>query len=237
MLKRIEKHSSERRATEALRHEILSGHITPGSRLVEAELADALGLSRGTVRAAFKDLAADGLIVPAATRGYKVASLTAHDVWEIYTLRNAYESMAARIVATTITKEKAEAIRAAFDALKAVVESRDKAIIFEHDGKLHGTILALTEHTRLQESYRILSRQIRFFYVLCSEFMTFDDYVSSHVDLVDAIIAGDALRAAAIAADHNTADGQAVVEKLQAQEEAAAQAARSGAILLRRDRR
>lgn len=237
MLKRIEKHSSERRATEALRHEILSGHITPGSRLVEAELADALGLSRGTVRAAFKDLAADGLIVPAATRGYKVASLTAHDVWEIYTLRNAYESMAARIVATTITKEKAEAITAAFDALKAVVESRDKAIIFEHDGKLHGTILALTEHTRLQESYRILSRQIRFFYVLCSEFMTFDDYVSSHVDLVDAIIAGDALRAAAIAADHNTADGQAVVEKLQAQEEAAAQAARSGAILLRRDRR
>ena len=235
MLRPIEKHSSEQRATEALRHEILSGHITPGSRLVEADLADALGLSRGTVRAAFKDLATDGLIVPAATRGYEVASFTADDVWEIYTLRNAYESMAAHIVATTITEEKAQAITAAFDALKAVVESHDKADIFEHDGKLHGTILALTGHTRLQESYRTLSRQIRFFYVLCNEFMTFDDYVSSHVDLVDAITSGDAPRAAAIAADHNTADGQAVVEKLRAQEEAAAQAARSGTFLLRRD--
>ncbi|MFK4484946.1 GntR family transcriptional regulator [Bradyrhizobium sp. USDA 336] len=218
MLKPIEKRSSEQQATEALRAEILSGRIHPGTRLVEADVAQAFALSRGTIRGALQHLATEGLIVPSAFRGYEVTSLTSHDVWEIYTLRNAYESMAARMVAGSIDPSKIQRITDAFSALKRVVETHDKAAIFEHDAKLHGTIVSLTEHSRLQYAYRILAQQTRLFYVLCNEFMSFEDYVTSHIDIVDAILAGDVDRAGRLAADHNTADGQAVVDKLRAQE-------------------
>lgn len=210
---------------------------SPGSRLVEADLAEALGLSRGTIRAALQHLAKDGLIVPAAFRGYEVVTLTSHDVWELYTLHNTYESMAARMVAETIDAAKTKQITDAFDALKRVVETRDMAAIFEHDAKLHNTIVALTGHGRLRDAYRILGQQIRLFYLLCNEFMSFEDYVTSHIDIVDAILASDPDRAARFAAVHNTADGPAVVDRLRAEEAEAAENQASGFVPLRPARR
>ncbi len=218
MLEPVKKQSAEQTATDALRRAILSGHVAPGSRLVEAEVAQALCLSRGTVRAALQRLSVDGLVVPAASRGYEVASLSSHDVWELYTLRNAYESMAARLVASSIDAQKSARITEAFDALKRAVGTKDKAEIFDCDARLHAVIISLSGHRRLERAYQALSKQIRFFYILCNEFMSFDDYIVSHKDMVDAIIHGKAKKAAQLAADHNTADGQSVVEKLRALE-------------------
>lgn len=219
-LRTIEKQSSEARATDALRDEILSGRIAPGSRLVEAELAQACGLSRGTIRAALQHLAAGGLVVPSPYRGYSVASLTSRDVWELYTLRNTYESMASRLVAESINDVQRAVIHQAFEHLKEIVQTRNKAAIFESDFNLHRVIIELSGHSRLQDAYVILERQVRLFYILCNEFMTFDDYVTSHVGIIDAITRGDAKVAATLAAEHNTDDGQAVVQKLISMDEA-----------------
>ena len=50
-------------AAALLRSRIFSGGLTPGTRILEADLADELGLSRGTLRSALQQLGFEGLVV------------------------------------------------------------------------------------------------------------------------------------------------------------------------------
>src|SRR6476646_9135645 len=70
----------------------------PGERLVEAEIARQLGISRGPVREALAKLRAEGLVYDEPRRGSFVAELTDHDVHEIYELRAALELQAVRLL-------------------------------------------------------------------------------------------------------------------------------------------
>jgi DNA-binding GntR family transcriptional regulator len=81
-------------AAEQLRDLILSGDLPPGERLVEADLARRMGISRTPVRDALARLRHDGLVENCGRRGSAVAALTATEVWEIYPLLATLERFA-----------------------------------------------------------------------------------------------------------------------------------------------
>ena len=83
--------------TDALRREILDGERTGGERLVEQELTARYGVARHTLRAALRQLAAEGLVRIEPNRGARVARLGAEDIIELYELRTALEVEAARL--------------------------------------------------------------------------------------------------------------------------------------------
>src|SRR6185312_7806076 len=83
---------------DLLRERLLGGGFAPGERLVEAEIARQLGISRGPVREALAKLRAEGLVYDEPRRGSFVAELTDHDVHEIYELRAALEMQAVRLL-------------------------------------------------------------------------------------------------------------------------------------------
>src|SRR5258706_2860212 len=99
----IKKSPLEKQAASVLRERILSGEFLPGHRLVESWLAEQLGLSRGTVRAALSDLVHEGLVEQIAYTRWAVPALSAQDAWDVYTLRSALEGLAARLVAEHMT--------------------------------------------------------------------------------------------------------------------------------------
>lgn len=74
-----------------LRERVLSGELPPGTPLRDTALALELGVSRNTVREAFRLLQASGLTEHARHKGTVVASLTADDIRDIYTARRALE--------------------------------------------------------------------------------------------------------------------------------------------------
>jgi GntR family transcriptional regulator, gluconate operon transcriptional repressor len=81
-----------------LRERILTGDFAMGERLNEAGIARQLGISRGPVREALKELRAEGLVLEAPRRGAFIVELTAKDVAEIYELRAAIETGAVRVL-------------------------------------------------------------------------------------------------------------------------------------------
>jgi DNA-binding GntR family transcriptional regulator len=81
----------------ALRTRIMDGELAAGERLRELELADAYGVARHSLRAALRDLAAEGLVTIEPNRGARVAQLTADDVGPLFELRVALELEAARL--------------------------------------------------------------------------------------------------------------------------------------------
>ena len=80
---------------KVLREMISHGHFQPGEHLKEAELASALKVSRGPVREALTQLAAEGHVELRRHRGAFVSQLTRVDVEEVHTLRAAIERLAA----------------------------------------------------------------------------------------------------------------------------------------------
>src|SRR5207302_1577163 len=82
---------------ELIRGRILSGDFVSGERLVETRLAADLGTSRGPIREALKQLAAEGLVREEPRRGTFVAAPTLEDARDLYDLRAAIEARAARL--------------------------------------------------------------------------------------------------------------------------------------------
>lgn len=65
--------------TDRLRHDVMSGRLAPGSRLVEMQLAEQYGTSRAAVRSAIAELEKEGLVDRAANRGATVRRLSGHE--------------------------------------------------------------------------------------------------------------------------------------------------------------
>ena len=82
------------RVCNLLREAILKGDFKPGDRLKQADLADAMGVSRMPIREAFQKLEAEGLIKLEPHKGAVVKSIQVEDIEEIYALRAKLEKMA-----------------------------------------------------------------------------------------------------------------------------------------------
>ncbi len=80
----------------AIKHAILAGELRPGQSLVEAELAQRLGVSKTPVREALKTLAGAGLVTMSAYRGAAVRSIDETAAAAIYDLRLLVEPEALR---------------------------------------------------------------------------------------------------------------------------------------------
>lgn len=84
---------------EKLKREILEGELTPGTPLSENEVARRLDSSRTPVRESLQRLAHDGLVRLISGRGALVTEIAASDIVEIFQMRTALETYAARLAA------------------------------------------------------------------------------------------------------------------------------------------
>src|ERR1700728_4415119 len=81
---------------EAIKHAILAGELRPGQSLVEAELAQQLGVSKTPVREALKTLAGAGLVTMNPYRGAAVRTVDDALACSIYDIRLLLEPEALR---------------------------------------------------------------------------------------------------------------------------------------------
>lgn len=87
------------KAYAALRSDILSWRLPPGTVLTEVELSARLGVSRTPVREALAKLSAEGLTEPQSGRGVVVSEISLDHVDELFELRSALECRAAELAA------------------------------------------------------------------------------------------------------------------------------------------
>src|SRR5688500_3191591 len=92
------------RVLATLRQEIITERLRPGDRLVESELADSYGVSRGPGREAIRALVAEGFVHFETPRRTVVRPLTPTDVKELCELREALEVYATGLAAQRATR-------------------------------------------------------------------------------------------------------------------------------------
>jgi DNA-binding GntR family transcriptional regulator len=90
------------RTADLLKQQILEGRLVPGQRLISRDLIEELGISRGSLREAFRRLVADGLVDLIPNRGAVVRHLSVDEIANLYQVREALEGFAARRAAEVI---------------------------------------------------------------------------------------------------------------------------------------
>jgi DNA-binding GntR family transcriptional regulator len=144
---------------DQLRDEILDGRLPAGSRLVETELAERFGVSRGPIRDALAELARSGLAVDLPRRGTFVPSLTEDDLAEVYEIRRAIEEAAVRLAIERGSEADIAAMYAALDETERTYAAGDLAAAWEADMAFHRSYCRMSGNGRLLTLFDELASQ------------------------------------------------------------------------------
>lgn len=136
-------------AYDEIRRRILSGELRPSSVLSEHQLAASMQLSRTPVREAIKRLEQEGLVQSLPNRGTFVTELSAHDILEIYQIRERLESLAARIAAEHMTPDEVRTLEQEITLTQACIAEGRMTDAFAADIRFHKLITAVTQNERL----------------------------------------------------------------------------------------
>ncbi|MEA2782434.1 MAG: hypothetical protein QOK29_3978 [Rhodospirillaceae bacterium] len=211
----VERRSLVDQAAQLLRQGIFEGRFLPGSRLLETWLADQMQLSRGTVRAALRELTHEGLVRAIPYTGWEVAELTIKVARELCAVRAALEGLAARLAAETISPEKIEKLDLAYERLMESARRRSHRQCVDNDLALHKTIFDLASNDQLIDLYERIEQQIRMFVAFSDLRSDFDEFITWHAELVKSIKDGDGDGAERIAKDNANRNGRELIAQLE----------------------
>ena len=95
-------------ATARLRSLIVRGDLAPGEPLIEADLSEALGISRTPLREALKLLASEGLVELRLNRSAIIAPIRQDEIEELFEAVSGIERVAAELAALRMTERDFE---------------------------------------------------------------------------------------------------------------------------------
>ena len=178
-----------------LRHEILSGVLPPGERLIEEQLTSRFGISRAPLREALRELAQQGLVEHLPRRGVRVADLSALEVDELFGLRNVLERYAMTLALPLPDTRSIDGLTAAWKEMAAAAAEGDAFRENEAHRQFHIEVVALAGRRHLLIAFEpvILKLQLHMAANLRkeSEHRAPAEGVERHRTLLDAIAAGD----------------------------------------------
>jgi DNA-binding GntR family transcriptional regulator len=209
--------------TQQLRNAILTGQLRPGQRIVEREIAEAMQTSRGPVRDALKLLENERLVVRYPHKGTFVAWLNVKDAEEIYSLREALESLALDYVFKNATEEQIDELDELVQSM--AIQADQGYTEFEAtdiDLEFHRTMCHISGHKRLLAAWEALDPQVRMLLLrhrtlLPSDFR--ERGVEWHRQIVDALRTRDTEQAHRLLQKHLAASFETLVQSFSEDED------------------
>jgi phosphonate utilization transcriptional regulator len=183
---------------------ILGGELVPGAKLNEAELAMAMGVSRGPVREAFRALEQAGLVHTQKNRGVFVRQVSLEEADEIYEVRAALEAQIGRLAAKRITPDQLERLRGIVKRMHSVGRSRDADAYFPLNLEFHEVLADAAANRALAANYRRVVNELNLYRreTLTRNVDIIPVSTQDHEAIVNAIAKGDAAAAERLLYDH-----------------------------------
>jgi DNA-binding GntR family transcriptional regulator len=136
-------------AFHAIRRDILGGRLVPGSKLVEADLAARLGVSRNPIREAIGRLEQQGLVVSIPNRGTFIAQPSPEQALDLFLLRAYLEHLALRLAYTQWSFGTFQPLADVVDDMARLVRTAGE---FDDDDLGDFSLLDTEFHTRLVQA-------------------------------------------------------------------------------------
>ncbi|MEV7086145.1 GntR family transcriptional regulator [Streptomyces sp. NPDC093085] len=186
-----------------IRRALASGDMVPGQRLIEQELSDTFHATRSSVREALQDLAAEGLVELIPRRGARVRVVTVEEAIQITECRAALEGLCARRAAELATEEERERLREIGVRMREAVDGGALDTYSLLNRRLHETIADISGQ-KVAEGLldRLNAQMVRHQFRLSLRPGRPGRSLPQHLDIIEAIRAGDGPAAEAAARAH-----------------------------------
>jgi DNA-binding GntR family transcriptional regulator len=180
-------------AYDILKREILSGALGPGERVNEVVMASRLGISRGPLREAIRNLEQEGLLIAAPHRGTFVRRLTQEEAAELQEVRLALETAAACRLARRWSPEALAMLEERLTYLRSLNhDNSNLAQRMAADLAFHEGICEASGNTTLLETWRSLIGRITIMALgVGAQRMSQLQDADAHRPLLNAIASGD----------------------------------------------
>jgi len=193
--------STAERVAAILRDRITVGRLPPGTRLAEEAIGEALGVSRNTLREAFRLLTHERLLVHELNRGVFVRTLSEQDVVELFRVRRLIEIAALRALIEA-DPEALERDRAGRDVLAKVAdavtdaEQAAKEDRWQDVGtanlRFHRALVELADSPHIDEFMAQILAELRLvFHVISDPRHLHEPYIVRNREVLEALRAGD----------------------------------------------
>ncbi|HZR92924.1 MAG TPA: GntR family transcriptional regulator [Gaiellaceae bacterium] len=189
------------RAYYAIRELIVTLELPPGAVVREPELTERLGIGRTPVREALRRLAQERLIEVFPRRGMFVTKVDVRDLARLCEVRAALEPEAARLAAERATQDDLDELRALIGEL-AAVRRRDPRALIDLDERIHRAIYHASHNPFLVETLEeYYAHALRIWMVALAR-TDLGTAVGGHREVLEAVVAGNATRAARLMREH-----------------------------------
>ncbi|MBP1989438.1 GntR family transcriptional regulator [Paenibacillus eucommiae] len=184
--------SLREKVTNDIRNAILKGELQPGSRLKEIDIAVQMGVSRGPIREAIRQLEREGLLI---TYPYKETVVADIDVEEV---KDILIPIRFHLEWYVIKKYIHQMNEAFFDQMQQIIESMDVNLkennrdrLVELDVQFHETIIGLAPERTVILTWKSILNQTRLHFIKNVGYHNNDKIVKDHQALLDKLITKD----------------------------------------------
>ena len=182
---------------------ILQGEYAPGSKLIEAALAEKMGVSRGPVREAFRMLEEAGLVRNEKNRGVFVRDIPIAEAVEIFDLRAVMDQLVGRKLARGITPPQQKELKGLVDSMEKAVKAKDAHNYHLLNLRFHDRLVEMAGNSKLTAIYRKLIKELSLFRRLnLADGWLLPVSVNEHRQIIKAIASGDQDAAGRALFDH-----------------------------------
>ncbi|WP_370410720.1 GntR family transcriptional regulator [Streptomyces fradiae] len=189
--------STAERVADILRTRIAEGFFPPGTRLSEDGIGGALGVSRNTLREAFRLLTHERLLVHRLNRGVFVRVLTVDDVADLYRTRRLVECAVVRGLGLGLGPGLEEPLFVLDALAAAVAEGQEAARNGDWKGvstaniHFHRELVALAGSARTDDLMRGVLAELRLaFHVVDDARALHEPYLQRNREILDALESG-----------------------------------------------
>ena len=204
---------------DEIRQGILTGDFQAGERIKENEMAQQLGVSRGPVREALRQLEQEGLVVMIPRRGAQVANITEKDLNDVLEVRIALENVAIEKACARMTEEEMRRLWLAAKEFEHTIAEGNLVKLAEADVAFHEVIYQASDNKRLIQVLNNMREQIyRYRVEYLKEGETRDVLVKEHEELTKAIRERDVERAKQLSFQHIENQRMAIMRSIEAED-------------------
>ena len=186
---------------DALIDLIVGGELLPGQHMVETDLARQLGVSRQPIREALHRMEAEGWVDLRPSQGAFVHVPTDSEVDELLDVRALLEAETARLATRSPDAGQLARLREICRQGEAAADADDFTAAVAANSVFHAEVAAIGGNAVLAELADIVGRRVQWYYRMVAPARGHGSW-TEHAELIEAIEAGDAERAEAVARKH-----------------------------------
>ena len=162
-----------------------SNRFKPGERINVEKITEELGVSRTPIWEAIRRLEQEGIVTNVPNSGVFVAVLTLEEALDLIAVREALESLAAKLAAIKIDESSIQMLEKDLQEQKQIVETLDLAAYAQSDADFHALIYDSTDNIFLCDMLRKIHSRLRPIAIHVATFM--NDFYNDHVKIVEAL--------------------------------------------------